>query len=582
MPITANPAAPSARPRTSLGRVLDDLGSMLLELVHGDPDSAEPVGSVVIHDPEDSPVLPPHALVLGVGVRDPAAIAELILEIGAQDAVALILRSSVPTPPTVRAAADEAGVVLLGLRHGAQWAHLAAMLRSLLAEGEVGVAQPESLLGLPSGDLFAVANAIAALIDAPITIEDLNSRVLAFSGRQEEADPPRVETILGRHVPERYAQVLTERGVFRDLLRTDQPVRIDPIGDGRHGFSLPRLAISVRAGDEVLGSIWAVTPQGLTDERAEALRDAAKLVALHLLRLRAGTDVQRRLRIDLLSSALEGGAGARAALERLGLAGEPLLLLGATLSPSGEHRADDAAFVQERQRLSDAFAVYLHALQPRSTTALVGGIAYGLLPIGAGAEARGQRLATDFLDRVGDRHRPVVGIGPVARSISELVHARGCVDRTLRVLAQARGNRRTAGIDDVYVESLLLELRDLAAARGDRPTGGIRRLMEYDRKHGSHLIDTLTAWLDHCGDVAAAAHSSYVHPNTFRYRLRRLADVGGIDLHDPDERFAAMVQLRLLGSAGQVPPGATGGPTHDVERSGVRRRGVPTDTAPQQ
>jgi DNA-binding PucR family transcriptional regulator len=538
--------------------VLDDLGSMLLELVHGDPERAEPVGSVVIHDPEDSPVLPPRALVLGVGVSDPTVIADLITEIGAQDAVALILRSSIPAPPPVRAAADQAGVVLLGLRRGAPWAHLAAMLRSLLAEGEVGVAQPESLLGLPSGDLFAVANAIAALIDAPITIEDRSNRVLAFSGRQEEADAPRVEVILGRHVPERYEQVLTERGVFRDLLRTDEPVRIDPIGDARHGFSIPRWAVSVRAGDEVLGSIWAATRQELTDERAEALRDAAKLVALHLLRLRAGTDVQRRLRIDLLSSALEGGAGARAALERLGLAGQPLLLLGATLSQSPEHRADDPAFIQERQRLGDAFAIYLHAVQPRSTTASVGGIAYGLLSTVPGADeaqTRGQRLAADFLDRVGDRHRPVVGIGPVARDISELVHARACVDRTVRVLAQARGDRRTAGIDDVYVESLLLELRDLAAARGDRPTGGIRRLIQYDRKHGSHLVATLTAWLDHYGDVVAAAQSSYVHPNTFRYRLRRLADVGGIDLGDPDERFAAMLQLRLLGPHEHDPPG---------------------------
>jgi PucR-like helix-turn-helix protein len=556
VPIAANPV-PSARPRASLGRVLDDLGSMLLELVHGDPERAEPIGSVVIHDPEDSPVLPPHALVLGVGVSDPAVIAGLLAEIGAQDAVALILRSSVPAPPEVREAADKAGVVLLGLRRGAPWEHLAAMLRSLLAEVEGGVAPPESLLGLPSGDLFAVANAIAALIDAPITIEDRSSRVLAFSGRQEEADPPRVETILGRHVPERYAQVLTERGVFRALLRTDEPVSIDPIGDGRHGFSMPRLAISVRAGDEVLGSIWATTPQGLTPERAEALRDAAKLVALHLMRLRAGSDVQGRLRVDLLSSVLEGGAGARAALERLGLAGQPLLLLGATLSQSGEHRADEPAFIQERQRLGEAFAVYLHAFQPRGTTALVGGIAYGLLAIGPGAdeaEARGQRLAADFLDRVGDRHRPVVAIGPVARDISELVYARACVDRTVRVLAQARGDRRTAGIDDVYVESLLLELRDLAAARGDRPTGGIRRLIEYDRKHGSHLVATLTAWLDHYGDVVAAAQSSYVHPNTFRYRLRRLAEVGVIDLGDAEERFAAMLQLRLLGPREETPP----------------------------
>jgi DNA-binding PucR family transcriptional regulator len=38
----------------------------------------------------------------------------------------------------------------------------------------------------------------------------------------------------------------------------------------------------------------------------------------------------------------------------------------------------------------------------------------------------------------------------------------------------------------------------------------------------------------------------YVHPNTFRYRLRRLAEVGELDLADPEARFAAMLQLRVV------------------------------------
>jgi DNA-binding PucR family transcriptional regulator len=47
--------------------------------------------------------------------------------------------------------------------------------------------------------------------------------------------------------------------------------------------------------------------------------------------------------------------------------------------------------------------------------------------------------------------------------------------------------------------------------------------------------------------VAAAAAALHTHPNTFRYRLRRLTEVGGIDLTDPDARFAAMLELRLMG-----------------------------------
>ena len=138
------------------------------------------------------------------------------------------------------------------LTRGASWAQLAALLRSLLAEGDVGVAaEPEMLGGMPAGDLFALANAVAALLDAPVTIEDRNSRVLAFSGRQDEADPSRVETILGRQVPERYARMLVERGVFGELNRSDRPVYIDSLP--AEGVLMPRVAVAVRAGDEMLG-----------------------------------------------------------------------------------------------------------------------------------------------------------------------------------------------------------------------------------------------------------------------------------------------------------------------------------------
>lgn len=543
--------APSSRPRASLGRVLDDLGATLLDLVHGDPDAGHDIGGVVIHDPVDAPVLPPHALVLGVGLDDPDQVAGLLADLGRQGASGLVLRAPVRLTDQLREAADTSGVALLALSRGAPWAHLAAMLRSLLAEGDVGVAEPESLGGLPSGDLFAVANAIASLLDAPITIEDRSSRVLAFSGRQDEADPSRVETILGRQVPERYARILSDRGVFRELHRSDRPIFIEP-AESEEAFSMPRVAVAVRAGDEVLGSIWAAVPGPLSEERTDALRESAKLVALHLLRVRAGADVQRRLRADLLSSALEGGAGAREALERLGLAGQSLMVLAVAVSDADADPAastDGAAAAHERQRLSDAFAMHLSAVHPRSAAALVGDVTYGLVPMPGGVEdgeERAVRIAHDFLDRVGERMRPVVGIGPVAQDLAGLVHARASTDRAVRVLRGGRGGRRVARLADIQVEALMLELRDLATARGDRPTGPLARLIDYDRAHRSFLVETLRAWLDAFGDVAAAADALYVHPNTFRYRLRRVSEVGEIDLADPEARFVAMLQLRVL------------------------------------
>ncbi len=155
---------------------------------------------------------------------------------------------------------------------------------------------------------------------------------------------------------------------------------------------------------------------------------------------------------------------------------------------------------------------------------------------------------------MGDRHRPVLGIGPVAQDLAGLALSRACTDRTLRVLRGGRGGRRVARLADIQVEALMLELRDMVAARGDRPTGSLARLMEYDRQHNSYLVQTLQAWLDAFGDVIAAAEALYVHPNTFRYRLRRVAEVGEIDLTDPEARFVAMLQLRVLAPPPATPP----------------------------
>jgi hypothetical protein len=542
----------TTRPRASLRRVLEDLGTTLLDLVCGDPDCADDLGGVVIHDPFDEPAAPPRALVLGVGVHEPTEIARLLEELGAHRAAGLVVRGPVTATAEILAAAQRSGVALLSLTRGASWAQLAAMVRSMIAEGDIGEAGPETLGGMLSGDLFALANAVAALLDAPITIEDRNSRVLAFSGRQDEADPSRVMTILGRQVPGRFTRILEDRGVFQAMYRSDQPVYVEPVPDGSGEFTLPRVALAVRAGDEILGSIWAAVRGPLSAERSQALCDAAKLVALHLMRLRAGADVERRLRADLVSTALEGGSGSGDALRRLGLADHAGVVLALALADDGDENGaglPHAQLVAERQRIADAFALHLTAVHPHSAAALVGGIAYGIVPVPrdrADGEQRAARVATDFLDRIGDRVRLVVGIGPLVSESAALPSSRAGADRALRVLRTGSPARRVARISDVSLEALLLELGDLVAERGDPPSGPVARLLEYDARHRSCLVETLRAWLDAFGDVIAASAAVYVHPNTFRYRLRRLAEVGGLDLTDADARFAAMLQLRLL------------------------------------
>ncbi|MGZ0145969.1 PucR family transcriptional regulator [Kribbella sp. WER1] len=530
--------------RASLEGVLDDIGTTLLDVVCGDPGRADDLGGVVIHDPLDEQVLPRQALVLGVGLHEPAELVRVVADVGRHGAAALVVRAPVVPDEELVAAAEAAGVVVLGLARGASWTQLTSMVRSLIAGGDAGAV--EALGGIPAGDLFALANAIAALLDAPITIEDPSTRVLAFSGRQESADPSRVQTILSRQVPREYTRILRERGVFQEIFRTDQPVFVAPLPE--YG-ELPRVAIAVRAGDEILGTIWAAVTDPLPPDREQALCDAAKQVALYMIRQRAGADVERRLRADLLRTALESGPGSAEAIRRLGLADEPAVVLAVGLHDAGDGRSA-AELVAERKRLADAFAMHLAAVHPRSAAGLVGEVAYGVVPRTradeqSAAEDRAVRIASDFLGRIGPRLRPLVGIGSPVADGSALARSRTGADRALRVLRSRGSTQQVARVADVYVEALLLELADLVP-RDDLSSGPLARLTAYDAKHRSLLVDTLRAWLDAFGDIAVASAAMYVHTNTFRYRLRRVAEVGGIDLDDPDVRFAMMLQLRLM------------------------------------
>ena len=308
---------------------------------------------------------------------------------------------------------------------------------------------------------------------------------------------------------------------------------IEPPGDPAvDDFSMPRVAVAVRAGDEVLGSIWAAVREPLShgpDRRRCATPPS--LVALHMLRIRAGADVERRLRADLLSTALEGGrrrpGGAATARA---LADQPVVVLGARLCWNRR-----AALRRRRRgpgrRTATPRPTPGHAPE-RGAPAVRGRAGRrrrvradpGLPRRSSDGEARAVRIATDFLDRVGDRvpagrrHRPpsprtrpgwpTRGPGPTGRCGScAAVHRR----------APARGPARPTCTSRRWCWSCATWSPPAATGRPGPPRGW----PPTTQQHNTNLLETLRAWLDAFGDVIAASAAMYVHPNTFRYRLRR-------------------------------------------------------------
>ena len=62
----------------------------------------------------------------------------------------------------------------------------------------------------------------------------------------------------------------------------------------------------------------------------------------------------------------------------------------------------------------------------------------------------------------------------------------------------------------------------------------MEKLVDYDRRRGARLVETLERFLADRGSVTASARALYVHPNTVRQRLERIERVAELDLPKED------------------------------------------------
>ncbi|HYJ54831.1 MAG TPA: helix-turn-helix domain-containing protein, partial [Mycobacterium sp.] len=65
---------------------------------------------------------------------------------------------------------------------------------------------------------------------------------------------------------------------------------------------------------------------------------------------------------------------------------------------------------------------------------------------------------------------------------------------------------------------------------------------------GPALMETLDAYLDSGGAIEACARKLFVHPNTVRYRLKRIADFTGRDPTVPRDSYV----LRVASTVGRL------------------------------
>ena len=300
-----------------------------------------------------------------------------------------------------------------------------------------------------------------------------------------------------------------------------------------------RLAVAVRAGGEALGSIWV--SEGCEPFRPgsrEALREAARVAALHLIRHQAGESITRRRRSELLRAVL--GGSAELLPDALGRRG-PFSVLALTIAAT-----DQATRTIWAERAFDI--VSLHCERRRQAACVaVDGVLYVALAGPQASLAHARPAADEIVALLAQRlpAPPRAAIGSAVQAPRELAQSRAEAEQALAATAGTVEPGTVVHVDDVRGTILLDRLRELAAHDPSLREGPLAMLRAHDAERGTQFIATLAAYLDAFGDVGLAARSLEVHPNTFRYRLQRLVELAGLDLDDPDERLLLHLQLRL-------------------------------------
>lgn len=520
----------TARGRVTLGVLIDSLGPDLvrpLALPHG---RESLVGTPVIYDPEEPQAGLDGAVLLVTGRPS----AEILARAGESNVAVVVARPGTCDEQALAAAAEAAGTALLAAPPELSWGQLYTLVDALLAV----VAPAEDPGGDRASDLFVLANEVAARVGGAVAIEDLAMRVLAYSTVEgQRIDDLRREGILGRRVPahptnpEEYAAVLRTDGVAWSY-------------EPREFY--PRLAIAIRAHGEVLGTIWVVqAEEPLAHDAAAVLEEAAAAAAPHLARINLAADEARRRRDECLGWLLRGiGAVDELATSFGLLPGEPVTVV--TLGPYAGP-ADAFAATHAADLLRTAFVAY----RIRAATGVVNGRAYAIVAAEASAPLL-RRITVDTLGRVSERLGGGwrAGVGRTAVSVAAVPASARQAEEALRAVC-GPFTRELAGSHEEL--SATLFLMDVEAALRPKPSlygEPLALVAAHDARHGTHYVHSLAVWIRAHYDVPRAAELLSLHPNTLRYRLRRIGEL--ITLDDPDTRLVLALQLRLNGATKQT------------------------------
>ena len=278
------------------------------------------------------------------------------------------------------------------------------------------------------------------------------------------------------------------------------------------------------------------------------LQNVVTAIALELVTKKAVTETEKRLVGDFLDQLTASELPEAAIARRLSFFGlDPqaahLIMIvdiddpGPAAVPPGDRKVFTAQAVPER--LHWAVDEFMAERRRLCISAIHDGCVVVVLQPGDLGEEAIQELAAELFAAVQALLPEItvsVGVGRPHPRLLDLRRSYYEATYAIRIRRLRGDTGSVAGYADLGSYTLLLGLQDTPSLKAFCD-GVLGSLQEYDEQTSSDLLPSLASFLDAHGHWGDAADKLFVHRHTLRYRMKRVEEITGRDLTEPQDRM---------------------------------------------
>lgn len=391
-------------------------------------------------------------------------------------------------------------------------------------------------------DLKELVDSIQENLLCPVTIEDTNHRLHAYSSHEDDTDAARIGTIISQRVPEKVINRLWIEGIIPKLMQLEYALRIPHIED--IGLR-DRVAIAIRKNNEILGYIWVVEGhQKLTDQQLRLLKDAAIAAIPLMSKLYQNRKSKEENYQDFFLQLLTGQYNSQEEIHDK--------FYDLNLRMPDSFTVLTFRFQQDITRKMEEQLSYLITTSQKIINHFLVVVDEELILIASPHPSQPEDKAFDdfiefFISEMANRFSILDVEGGYGTSYSDFDKAEASYQEALKVLKMKK--RFPEELENVFHYRRLGVFRymdvlhkDQRSKRYEHPA--IAKLEAYDKLHKSNLLKTLEVFIQQDSNMNDAAKKLFVHTNTLHYRIKRISEIGGIRLTDVNEKLGIFLDLK--------------------------------------